>query len=620
MKFYPTVLLFLTFIISVNVKYTSAQGLSTKPLVGGVTESSARIFLRTTSPTSFKIEYALDSSFINSLFNVDETKSTNFNIKIVDLDGLQPLTRYYYRIYVNDVTNGDIYRFRTFPKEGQVGHYKIVVGSCNYSNQPGGGHGNPFYKNDLMFQHIVDFDPNIVLHLGDWNYPPSAFGAYHMLNSSLAAESFSLRYRDYNFEEYILPNLPIDYIYDDDFSQNGTAGWTFPSISTATLPNGDTKYVLEDKPLPEGLRDSAIANYFRFFPGYPQIDKTGIHHQFKLGHIEFFITDTRNSKDPVHLPFKYNKTLNAYDFKPSGTHTTLGVTQKQWLLESLKNSTSPWKVIGSSVVFNKRLGELMDIVLLGQLIDRGLVEFATAIAYMWPGYLKDQRDLLQTIRENNINNVIVLSGDTHSSMVDDGKNTGLPELSASGWSAGDEGYLNGTIDSLLELVGLPITTKDFLWNGGGTGVANKNYSDSYGTVEVFGKDSLKMCVIDEFIQTLGCVTLKYKRAEGEVDDDEEEVDTTVTSIYNFEKEKMTLIFPNPTKDKIGVILNIPDNANEVFYNITDISGKEAKTLSRIPSGEKFLEIVLKNYTSGIYLFNLNIDGYVFSKKFVVNSQ
>lgn len=617
-KTLPARLFTLTIILSFCTFLLSAQTLFTKPLVGGVTENSARMFIRTTEPTNITVEYTENESFSISTSKTDVTQSNNSNVRIMELTGLKPLTRYYYRIFVNGETNGEIYRFKTFPKEGEVGNYRIVVGSCNYSNEPGGGHGNPFWKNDLMFQNIVDFDPNIVIHLGDWNYPPSRFGANHMLNKNLAAESFSLRYNDYNFAEYIIPNLPIDYIYDDDFSQNGTAGWTYPTTSSKTLPNGDTKIILEDAPLPVGLRDSAVANYFRFFPGYPQIDNTGIHHQFKLGHVEFFITDTRNSKDPVHLPFKYNKTLNAYDFKPPANHSTLGETQKQWLLNALKSSTSPWKIIGSSVVFNKRMGELMPIVLAGQLISKDIVGYATSIAYMWPGYPKDQRDVLQTIRENDIKNVVVISGDTHSSMVDDGKNAGLSELSASGWSAGNEGYLNGTIDSLLGLLGLPVTTKDFLWNGGGTGVANKNYSDSYGTVEVFKKDSMRMCVIDEFLQTLGCVNIKYRRAAGEEDDDDD--DTTVTNIYDFQKEKLTLIYPNPSKDRIGVVLNIPQQVKEAYYQITDIQGKVIKPKVQILQDDKFLEILLSNYASGMYLFNLDLDGNLFSKKFVVHSR
>lgn len=599
--------LFILFIISYFIGIS--QALFHVPIVGGVTENKAKIVVRTTSPTNIKLLYDVDSLFTNPITIDTNSTAENYNILNVQLQNLLPNTKYYYKILINNIENNKTYRFKTFPKKNEVGHYKIVVGSCNYSNLPGGGHGNPNYKNDAMFQQIVDFDPNLVIHLGDWNYPPSAFGAYHMLQENLAAESFSLRYKDYNMATYLMPNFPIDYIYDDDFSQNGTAGWTFPSISTQKLTNGDTKFVLEDKPLPIGLRDSAIKNYFKFFPSYDQIDTTGIHHQIKLGHIDFFITDTRNSKDPVHAPFKYNQLLNTYDFKPSANHTTLGNTQKKWLLDGLKDSDASWKVIGSSVVFNKTFGNLMNIVLLGQLIDRSLIEYATSIAYMWPGYPKDQNDLLNHIKQNKIKNTIVISGDTHSSMIDDGKNAGLPELSSSGWSASNEGYLNGEIDSLLQLVNLPFTTKDFLWNGGGNGVANKNFSDTYGTLEFFYKDSLKMCVHDELLQTLGCLTLKYQKTAA---------DSTITSIsgYNtFLDEVMTMIYPNPAKDKIKVVLNLPKQAQEINYAIVDVNGKMIESKNII--NQKQIDIDLINYSSGIYFIQLNIDRKLYTKKFLV---
>lgn len=600
--------LFLLFVVF----YSNAQQLFNKPIVGGVTENSAKIFIRTTASANVILKYSTDSLFSNAMEKQFSTTTESYNFQMAELYNLTALTRYYYKVIINNIDNNEIYRFRTFPKNGEVGHYKIVVGSCNYSNEFGGGQGyNINYKNDAMFQHMVDYDPNIVIHLGDWNYPPTAFGAYHLLQENLAAESFALRYKDYNMATYLMPNFPIDYIYDDDFSQNGTAGWTFPTITPQTLPNGDTKYVLADAPLPIGLRDSAIKNYFKFFPSYPQIDQTGIHHQFKLGHLEFFITDTRNSKDAIHAPFKYNQLLNTYDYKVPANHSTLGQTQKDWLLDALKNSDAAWKIIGSSVVFNKTFGNLMDIVLIGQLIDRSLVEYATTIAYMWPGYPKDQNDLLNHIKQNNIKNTIVISGDTHSSMIDDGRNAGLPELSSSGWSANDEGYLHGAIDSLLQLVNLPFTTKDFLWNGGGNGVANKNYSDTYGTVEVFYKDSLKMCVHDEFLQTLGCITLKYQKTSA---------DSTITSIsgYNsFLDDVMTMIYPNPAKDKIKVALNLPKNSKNISYSIIDINGKTIETKNIENQLQKHIEIDLLDFAFGTYFLQLSIDNQQHTKKFVI---
>lgn len=262
----------------------------------------------------------------------------------------------------------------------------------------------------------------------------------------------------------------MTYTYDDDYIVNGNAGWTYPVIRQETLPNGNIKYALYDIPLPDGVQEGATIAYFEHFPAYPKVSENGIWHSFKLGNIEFFMTAVRGASSPVHAPFKYNPLLNLYTFQAPIGHSILGDEQYQWLLDGLSNSTADWKVISSGVVFNKALGDLIGAVLLGQLFDRSLVEFAASLAYMWGGYPRDQNGLLRHIRDNDINNVIMFSGDTHSSMLDDGRNAGLPEVSSSGWSAGNEGYLNNAIDSIAQMLNLPVRVEDVLWNGGGNGI------------------------------------------------------------------------------------------------------------------------------------------------------
>lgn len=583
--------------------FLPAQVITHGPVLGAVTPSSARVYYSTNIPASLTIQVSKDSLFSDITQFENITTAASYNTAITDLTGLDPSTRYYYRVLVNDLLQPGRGTFRSFPPEGEPGYYRIVVGSCNYNPGPGGGSGNPFYQNDLMFQDIVDFDPDIVLHLGDWGYTPNPLGIEYNLFPDKRAESFKLRYNDYNFKNYILPNLPVTYTYDDDYIVNGNAGWTYPVIREERLPNGDTKYVLLDLPLPPGVQEGATQAYFDHFPSYPQVTSSGIQHSFKLGNIEFFMTAIRGASSPVHAPFKYNPLLNIYTFQAPVGHSILGDEQRQWLLDGLSNSTADWKVISSGVVFNKALGDLIGTVLLGQLFDRSLVEFAAALAYMWGGYPKDQNGLLKHIKDNEINNVIMLSGDTHSSMLDDGKNAGLPEISSSGWSAGNEGYLNSSIDSIAQMLGVPARVKDVIWNQGGNGIGDfgTNYNDTYVRVEFFGRDSMRACVIDEFLQTLGCMTILSKGIP------------TGTSTFNMQ-DLYILAYPNPAKDALKITLQKELPAGS-FYTVSDIQGKQL-IHSEIGQGQLQMTIPLNGLSHGMYLLSLYTEGQVHSKKFL----
>lgn len=587
-----------------------SQEIISGPVLGGVTETTARIYYRTDVPADLRIELATDSDFTETVDFFSATSPDNEYAVITHLTGLTGDTRYYYRVFVGEVLYDTLGYFRTFPQAGQPGYYRVVVGSCNYDNfrNGGGATSDDNYMNDVLFGSIKEFDPHLVIHLGDWNYPPSRFGADFNLFPDKRADAFSFRYEDYNFRKYIQPHFPIDYMYDDSYSYNGSAGWTWPRISTETLPNGQTKYVLTDEPMDPGIRTGNIEGYFDHFPGYQQVDTSGVHHSFMLGNIEFFITDTRNSKDPVHAGFRYNETLNIYTWQAPAGHSTLGSIQRDWLLNGLRNSQADWKIIGSSVVFNKRMRDLINIVLAGQLIDRSLVEFATAISYMWAGYPSDMFSIIDAVNEDSIENVIVLSGDTHSSMLDDGSNSGIPEVSSSGWAAGNEGYLNKTIDDLFGSLGLPYTTRDFLWNGGGTGVANDYIGDSYATLEFFYQDSMRACIVDEFDQILSCMTILY---EGERDSSG--VPTAISYIPELD---FRLIYPNPARDRIHIQFgDAISRAESVELTITGSDGRVYQNYLVSDRTEQHI-VQITDLAHGVYLLSLEVDGEAFSRRFV----
>jgi hypothetical protein len=560
------------------------------PIVGGVTTQTAKVYVRFMQEQNFVFRYSQDSLFAAYDSLILSVNANTFNSAQIEMQGLQPNTRYYYRLFDNaaDTFLSTRRTFKTFPVKNSGERVRLIVGSCNYNNMPGGGQSNPNFKNDLMFQAMVDFDPHLFLHLGDWGYPPSFLGANHLASPALAAESFSVRYSDPNMSEYILPNMAIDYIYDDDYNHNNTAGWTYPINRTETLPGGAIKYVLEDRDHLPGLRDSAIKEYFKHFPAYPQQDTSGIHHLIELGDVAIYVTDIRSSKTPIHAPFKYNAANNRYTFEPDSNHTSLGALQTLWLLDGLKNNNANWKVLATSVLFNQKIKLLMDIVLFGQAINRELVNFASSLAYMWAAYPKDLDAVLNHVDEHKLKDIVVFSGDTHSSMMDDGENAGLPELSSSGLSADDEGYLNYTIDSIGKEFGINLTVKNDLWNSGGSGIDNANFSDTYATVEFFGSDSVVMCVIDEFLQTLACMTIIHSSKKP-------------LGIRNVFSNDFLLLYPNPAKDEIRLQLN---HSTSGKYYIVDITGRQLTGTTVLLPEQLDATIDIRHLPAGQYRFVL----------------
>ncbi|MGH7600192.1 MAG: FlgD immunoglobulin-like domain containing protein, partial [bacterium] len=96
------------------------------------------------------------------------------------------------------------------------------------------------------------------------------------------------------------------------------------------------------------------------------------------------------------------------------------------------------------------------------------------------------------LRTNKIKNVIMLSGDLHTAAIDDGANAGVPEIMAGGLD-----ITNSRIVAVLELVGLRI------WNRGGqTTLLGDNFNNAYGRINVFGADSVRLEVVDEFGEVL----------------------------------------------------------------------------------------------------------------------
>lgn len=157
------------------------------------------------------------------------------------------------------------------------------------------------------------------------------------------------------------------------------------------LNNGDKTY--PNKKISLSILD-------QYFPLYP-IGPNGDWQQFTYGDADFFLLDSRSQRDETKEPDSPDKSMLDGD--------NLGdAGQKTWLFNGLKNSQATWKFILTPVIFNP----------------------TTKAWDSWGAYQTERQEILDFVRLNRIANVIFLAGDIHMGAIDDGKNSGLPEMVA----------------------------------------------------------------------------------------------------------------------------------------------------------------------------------------------
>ncbi len=482
------IVLAIIFLLQSFVK-SHAQSLTHGPFVGGVTDQRARFYLRVAPSANASVRLALTSDFNNAVIGqATSTDSTRDFAALIAINNLLHDQLYFYQALVNDMPVGDVRSFKTFPRVGTRAPFRFAFGSCIVNRaQPGATDGR-------VFEVMAQDEPRFFLQIGDWTYPDSTESPRNpqrVFSADMAHihASYRSKYDSIYAVQKVLRRAPIDYVYDDhDYLNNDASATSYPRPESLLTVNV----------APEA-RTNSIRAYQELFPGYELTNANGgIWHKFTFGNADFFMLDTRSQRSPNLEAFVYNAATDSIEFAPSLEHSMLagdpnllGENQMDWLLRELQVSTADWKFIVSTVPFNRGLRGVIDlsvslqdsmIVLPGQ-GAQSLLNVALGLSDKWVGFPADQDRLAQFLRERQIKNVIVLSGDTHTAAIDDGANAGLPEI-----MAGALEQSNSLLVFLLQLFGFNI------WNGGGQ---ISSFNDAYGRVTVFGADSVHLEIVDE---------------------------------------------------------------------------------------------------------------------------
>ena len=99
----------------------------------------------------------------------------------------------------------------------------------------------------------------------------------------------------------------------------------------------------------------------------------------------------------------------------SVTRTILGSQQRQWLFTQLVSSDAKWKLIGNQVVFSEfNIGFASDFG-----FGASYESVESSFLDIWDGYPAERDRVLDVVSDNDIDNVVVLTGDAHVSMAFD---------------------------------------------------------------------------------------------------------------------------------------------------------------------------------------------------------
>ncbi|SHG26439.1 alkaline phosphatase D [Microbulbifer donghaiensis] len=426
-------------------------------------------------PLKVTWELARDAKFTDVLRrgSAETSAGRDYTIKI-DVQGLQPDTAYYYR-FVGASAQSPVGRTKTLPAVG-VERVKLAVFSC--SNYPAG-----YFNAYALAARRGDWDA--VLHLGDYIYEYPA-GGYA---TERAAEIGRALPEDNAGEILSLADYRKRYaLYRTDTGLQALhaaapfiAVWDDHEITNDTWKDGAENHSPEEGDF-YARRAAAIQAYYEWLPIRPPMGETKpqIYRSFQFGDLlDLHMLDTRVIGRDEQLHFSnYLGEDGSFDGRAFGAalanpdRTLLGPTQRNWLAESLQNSSGHWQLLGQQVLMGKmhlpaeiimgyyrrderpdptpELVQLKMASLKGETLSEGQrARLERTVPYnldAWDGYAVEREALYRHVAELG-KNLVVVAGDTHNAWCnqlkdDGGRLIGLEFAAPSVTSPGMESYLN----------------------------------------------------------------------------------------------------------------------------------------------------------------------------------
>lgn len=309
------------------------------------------------------------------------TDSSAYTVKITVKD-LQPNTAYFYR-FQSDSVFSPIGRTKTTPVQTDKLRFALV--SCsNYS------HG--FFNAYRLIAERNDI--NAVIHLGDYIYERATnqpdgkkvIRTHIPAHEILTLQDYRSRYAQYRLDK----DLQEVHRLHPFITQ-----WDDHEFANDTYKDG-----AENHQSNEGSWDVRKANakqaYFEWLP-ITDNSQEKITRHISFGNLaDLFMLDER-----VEARAKQGATPDDPAIELPA-QTMLGKEQCAWLIDGIKKSSARWKLMANQVVFS---------ALDGHHVSKKHRFNQDA----WDGYPTERKEIFDSLYANNIKNLLVLTGDFHSS-------------------------------------------------------------------------------------------------------------------------------------------------------------------------------------------------------------
>ncbi len=429
----------LFFMLASRKKYIAGELNNTKCdwcWIGAVTNNTITIKAKLNNQVQeeknyIQIYYSKNLNLSPNNKKVIKVKATSLTNQIAtfNLAELEENTLYHYVIVADGrrYPSQETLKFKTVKVNKQ---YSFTIGCSSCA----GGTIEQFISSGVSNSQVFDVirqykyqdgneqDSNLAMfiHMGDLHYRNDInFLGSKETNLDDYRKNFDLVMTQ-NRQKNLYQNIPLAYIWDDhDYGTN----------------DSDSSYE---------LKYVASEAYREQVPHYPLVEtldeakaQGAIYQSFVIGRVRFIMTDSRFYQNAIEIEDNIDKTL-------------LGKNQRQWLFEQLKkgkqnqqNNTEGLTIWVNSIPWIAKQDDSQ--------------------TKSWNKFHQERKKIANFIKENNINKILMISGDAHMLAIDDGKEGSINNYATNG--GGSFPIIHAAaLDSKPSLKGGPYNGKKYMIN------------------------------------------------------------------------------------------------------------------------------------------------------------
>lgn len=346
---------------SSHLIYGQSSNLRSGPLVGYSTAREVAVWLQTKSSSQVQLRYWPQQTpkTVTKTSLLTTTAAESF-IGRITLTNLIPGTTYNYAVYL-DGRRVNLPYPTTFQTQAlwayrtEPPNFKCALGSCNYVvDSVYDRPGKPYGGDYHIFVTLSRAQPDLMLWLGDNTYLREA--------DWTSRSGIDYRYAHTRALPELQPLWANTHHYalwdDHDYGPN----------------DSDRGYV---------FKQDALQTFQRYWPNPPAMTGDSLNTittSFYWSDVEFFMLDNRFYRTPNN--------------RITGERTLFGKKQLNWLIDALKSSKATFKIVCSG----------------GQILNTA-AKYENMV-YLFP---EERNQLLSLLEKEQINGVVILSGDRHHS-------------------------------------------------------------------------------------------------------------------------------------------------------------------------------------------------------------